>query len=144
MRVFALLDRVAAIVGGVHQLARQARRHRVLAARTRGRDQPADGERLRPLRPNLDGNLIGRTADAPAADLDARLDVVQRVVQALNGVLLGLRPGRVERAIKDSLPDGRLVVYNTDVHQFSKTNNADIGEGQVSTLILAVCSYRVW
>src|SRR3546814_4753839 len=81
VRVLALLHRVAAIVRCIEQLARKARRHRVLAARTGGGDQPADGERLGTLRAHLDRNLIGSTADAAAADLDARLDVVERVVE---------------------------------------------------------------
>ena len=49
---------------GVHQLARQARRHGLFRARARARDQPADGERLGALGADLDGDLIGRAADA--------------------------------------------------------------------------------
>src|SRR5471030_1644464 len=40
--VFALLDGAAAIVGGVHQFARQAARHGGLVATARGGDQPAN------------------------------------------------------------------------------------------------------
>src|SRR3546814_4335424 len=88
VRVFALLDRVAAGVRRIEQLTRQAPRHRVLAARPRGRDQPADRQRLRALGAHLDRHLIGRTTDAAAADLDARLDVVERFVEHAQRILL--------------------------------------------------------
>src|SRR5580692_11885326 len=45
VRVFALLHRVAAIVGGVHEFARQTAGHVLLAAAARGRDDPADRQR---------------------------------------------------------------------------------------------------
>src|SRR5690606_6775111 len=54
VRVLALLDRVAAVVGGVHQLAREARGHGRLRTPAGGGDQPADGERLGALRTDLD------------------------------------------------------------------------------------------
>ena len=71
VRVFALLDGVATVVGGVHQFTRKARSHRVLAAIARRCDQPADRERLRTLGAHFDGHLIGRTTNAAAAHFDA-------------------------------------------------------------------------
>src|SRR5215210_1272550 len=41
VRVLTLLDGVAAVLRGVHQLARQAARHGLLRPRAGGRDQPA-------------------------------------------------------------------------------------------------------
>ena len=46
VRVFALLHRIAAVLRGVHQLARQAGRHGLFRPRTRRRDEPANGQRL--------------------------------------------------------------------------------------------------
>src|SRR3546814_15978662 len=89
--VFALLDRVAAVGRRIEQLTRQAPRHRVLAARPRGRDQPADRQRLRALGAHLDRHLIGRTTDAAAADLDARLDAVARFADHSPRIHLRLR-----------------------------------------------------
>jgi len=64
MRVFTLLDRAATIVGRVEQLRPDSRRrHGVLGAVARRRDQPADRQRLRTLGTNLDRHLIGRTTD---------------------------------------------------------------------------------
>ena len=40
-------------------------------------------------RAHLDRDLIGRTTDAAAADLDLRLHVVQRIVEQLDRIGLG-------------------------------------------------------
>src|SRR3546814_7783211 len=70
MRVFALLDGVAAIIGCIHQLTRKTGGHGILRAVARSAYQPADGKRLGAVRADLDRHLIGRTTDAAAADLD--------------------------------------------------------------------------
>src|SRR5690606_40023936 len=88
MRVLALLDRIAAIARSVEQLAGQPRGHRLLAARAGGGDQPADGERLGALGAHLDRHLVGRAADAAGADLDARLHIVERVMEDGERILL--------------------------------------------------------
>src|SRR5690606_24719115 len=67
VRVFAFLDRVAAVVGGVHQLGREARGHGRLGTAAGGGDQPAHGERLGALGTNLDRHLVGGTADPARA-----------------------------------------------------------------------------
>ena len=58
MRVFALLDGVSPVVGGIEQLGREPLRHRLFVALARGRDDPADAERL----------PAGRCAPRPAPD----------------------------------------------------------------------------
>src|SRR3546814_11255541 len=69
MRVFALLDGVAAIIGCIHQLTRKTGGHGILRAVARSAYQPADGKRLGAVRADLDRHLIGRTTDAAAAAL---------------------------------------------------------------------------
>src|SRR5258708_15814688 len=59
VRVFPLLDGIAAAVRRIHDLARQLVLHRLLSTRVSVRDQPADGQRRWPSRASLDGNLIG-------------------------------------------------------------------------------------
>src|SRR5690606_4402767 len=81
VRVLALLHGLTAAVERIHELARQALLHGVLAALAGAVDQPADGERLLALRPDLDGNLIGGTANAARAHLDGGTDIVQRRVE---------------------------------------------------------------
>ena len=90
VRVFALLDRGAAVVGGIQELARQPLGHGVLGARARQSIEPADRQRLRRAGADLDRNLIGRAADAARPHLDGGLHVVERVVEDLDRVLPGL------------------------------------------------------
>jgi hypothetical protein len=75
VRVFALLDGVAAVVGGVQQLARQTL---AMVFRCGARGRSASGWRApAALGANFDRNLIGGAADAARADFDRRRDVVR-------------------------------------------------------------------
>ena len=127
VRVFALLHGVAAVVGRIEQFARQAGRHGVLAATAGRRDQPADRQRLGALRTNLDRHLIGRTTDAAAADLNARLDVVQRIMEHAQRVALGARLDRVECGIDDALGDGLLAVQHHRIHELGQNLITKLG-----------------
>src|SRR5271154_5035531 len=75
--VFALLDGAAAIVGGVHQFARQAALHGGFVAAARGGDQPADGQGARTVAAHFDRHLVGGTTDAARADFERRRDIAQ-------------------------------------------------------------------
>src|SRR5690349_24153322 len=79
--VFTLLDRRAAIVGGIHEFAGQAIDHGGLVAVAGSRDQPADSERLTALRADVDRHLVGGAADAAGANLDMRRDIVERLLE---------------------------------------------------------------
>ncbi len=126
MRVFALLHGIAAVVRGVHQLGRQTGVHRVLRTATGGGDQPADRERLGALRTNLDRNLVGRTADAAAADLDARLHVGKRIVEHLDRIALGARFDHVESGIDDAFGDGLLAVQHDRIHELGENDITEL------------------
>src|SRR3954453_11375643 len=69
VRVLAALDRGAEAVGGVEDLVHEALGHRLLAAGQRVGHQPAQRQGHRAGAAHLDGDLVGRTADATAADL---------------------------------------------------------------------------
>src|SRR3546814_15392276 len=58
MRVFPLLDRIAAIVRCIKQFTRQPSRHSGFTTRARGGDAPTNSQRLRAVRPPLNRNLI--------------------------------------------------------------------------------------
>jgi hypothetical protein len=87
VRVFALLDGVATVVGGVHQLGREALDHGAVVAATGSGDQPADRESLAALGANLDGDLVGRAADAAGADLDRGATFSSAVLKTASGSL---------------------------------------------------------
>src|SRR4051794_34941918 len=72
--VLAALDRGTQTVAGVQQLVHEALGHRLLAAGAAVLDQPAQAQRGAARGADLDRDLVGRTADAAAADLEGRLD----------------------------------------------------------------------
>src|SRR4051812_29910861 len=86
--VLALLDRVAAILGGVDDLVGEAVHHGLLVAVARVLDQPAHAERERAIRADIDRDLVRGATDAAALDLDAWPDVGQRAVPDLQRVVL--------------------------------------------------------
>src|SRR5947209_15718046 len=75
VRVLAALDRRAQTVARVEQLVHQALGHRLLPTGPAVLDQPAQAERGAPGGADLDRDLVGRTTDAAAADLEGRLAV---------------------------------------------------------------------
>src|SRR5712691_13036106 len=119
VRVLALLDGVSPVVRRVEQLGREPLRHRLLVAVARGRDQPAYAERLAPRRADLDRHLIGGAADAARTHLDRRHDVVERLLEHAERVLLGLALDDVERAVDDVLRHRLLAGVHDRVHELA-------------------------
>src|SRR5262245_2379690 len=117
MRVLALLDRVTPAVGGVEQLGREPLRHRLFVALARGRDDPPDAERLPARRAHFDRHLIGGAADAPRAYLDRRHDVVERLLEDRDRVLLGLALDDLERAVDDAFGHRLLAGAHDRIHE---------------------------
>src|SRR6266536_4497380 len=76
--VLLALDRRAGAVGGVQQLAGQAVGHGLLAPVPRELHQPAQRQRGGARLAHLDGHLVGGAADAAAARLQHRPDVLDR------------------------------------------------------------------
>src|SRR3546814_4720762 len=98
-----------ALVTGVQTCAlpiSSAGGHGILRAVARSAYQPADGKRLGAVRADLDRHLIGRTTDAAAADLDARLNIVERLVEHLDRLALGAGFDGIPSAIDDVLGNG--------------------------------------
>src|SRR3954471_19239175 len=140
VRVLALLDRVAAIAGGVEQLARQAAGHGLLRAAARRRDQPANRQRLGALGAHLDRDLIGRAADPARAYLDAGLHIVERVVKDSERLLLGASLNRLESAVDDPLGDGLLAVEHDVVHELRQHDVAELRVRQDFALLWAAAA----
>src|SRR5262245_65850086 len=82
MRVLLLLDRAAATVGGVEQLAGELGDHRLLGPRARVLHQPAHGARGPGRRPHLDRGLVGGAAGAAGPDHDHRARRVRGALRA--------------------------------------------------------------
>src|ERR1051325_66926 len=108
MRVLFLLDRVAAIVRRIEQLAREPVNHRLLAAPACVLHYPADGQRSTPLLVYLNRNLVGGTADAARLDFDRGPDILDRALENLERLFAGLITDARQRVIEDSLGCGLL------------------------------------
>src|SRR3712207_1311521 len=81
--VLAALDRGSQTVARVEQLVHEALGHRLLATGPAVLDQPTQAEGGAARGADLDRDLVGRTTDAAAADLEGRLDVVQRALEQI-------------------------------------------------------------
>src|SRR6478735_8543651 len=143
VRVFALLHGIAAVLRRVHEFARKASRHRLLRARASRRDQPADGERLSALGTDLDRHLIGRTADAAAADLDARLHIVERIVEHTNRFTLQAGFDGFEGAVDDAFRNRLLTVQHDAVHELGQDDIPELWIGEDFALLWATTT-RHW
>src|SRR3954451_17603331 len=88
--VLAALDCRSETVARIEQLVHQALGHRLLPARAAVLDQPAQAQGGAARGAHLDRHLVGRTTDAAAADLEGRLDVVQRTLERDDRVGVGL------------------------------------------------------
>src|SRR5262249_37281485 len=131
------LHRVAAVLRSVHQLARKAGRHGLLGTGACRRNQPADRKRLGALRADLDRDLVGRTADAAAADLDARLHIVECVVEDANRLTLEAGFDIVESAINDTFGDRLLTVEHDRIHELREDDIPELRIGKDFALLWA-------
>src|SRR5690625_242361 len=87
--VFLLLDCTTTTLRGIEQLTGDALDGGALGAGVRRGYEPAQRERLRTARPDLDRDLIGGTTDAAAAHLDAGAHVVESLAEDLQRLLAG-------------------------------------------------------
>src|SRR5689334_1587320 len=143
VRVLTLLHCVAAVLRSVHQLARKAGRHRLLRTGASRRDQPTDSERLSALRTNLDRHLVGRATDATAADFDARLHIVERVMKDADRFALHAGFDIVESAVDDAFGDGFLTVEHDAVHELGEDDIPELRIGKDFALLWATTT-RHW
>ena len=120
VRVFALLDGAAAQVRGIEQLVGELLLHRLaVAARARVADQPADAQRQAAVRVHFDRHLVVRAADAPRLHLEARLHVVERLLEDLQRVVAGALLDDVEALVEDALRGAALAVAHDGVDELA-------------------------
>src|SRR5438105_11166273 len=111
MDVLALLDRAAAQVRRVEQLVGQLLLHRLaVAARRRVADDPADAEREPAVWVHFDRHLVVAAADAARLHLEARLDVVDRLLEDLERIVARLLFDDVEALVEDPRGGAALAV----------------------------------
>src|SRR3954451_16496174 len=109
--VFALVR--AALLGlRVHQLVGQPLRHRLLPALAGGQGAPADRERARAARRDLDGHLVGGATDAAGADLQLRRGDLGRLLDVLDRVTPRALGDDRQGVVDDPLGRGLLAVQH--------------------------------
>src|SRR4051795_8310261 len=94
--------------GGGGGGGRPPRGHRLLAPLAGEAHEPADGEGAGAARGHLDGDLVGRTADAAGADLENRRQRLDRLLERLHRVLARALTEDRQRVVHDAL-GGRLL-----------------------------------
>ena len=117
MRLFLFLDGTAGIVHGIHDFSGKALSHRLFAAGSGIRCNPAQTERHTSFRLHVHRNLIGRTADTSCLDLSHRHDVVHGCSEALKRILAQLFFHDLKCVIHDFLRHALLAVIHDVVHQ---------------------------
>src|ERR1044071_3324932 len=100
VRVFFLLDRIAAIVRRIKKLSGEAVNHGLFTTTARVLDNPADGQRAPALLMNFNRHLIGRTANAPRFNFDRRPHVFNRFLENLERLVPGLFPDLGQGTVK--------------------------------------------
>src|SRR5204862_6759077 len=119
-RVFAFLHRATAKIGGIEQLVGQLLLHRLpVAPRGRIADDPADAEREAPVRIHFDRDLIVGAADAARLHFEARLDVVDRLLEDLQRIVAGLLLDDVEALVDDPLGGAALAAVHDAVDELA-------------------------
>src|SRR5260370_41149015 len=106
--VLAPLHAGAEAVARVEQLVHEPLSHRLFPAVPGVGDDPAQRERGAPGGADLHRHLVGSAADAAAADLQRRLDVVQGALEGDHRVVARLLPASLERSVHDVLSERAL------------------------------------
>src|SRR6185437_5028999 len=121
--VLALTYRGAAVLGGVHQLVCQAKRHGLLGAIAGRLDDPAHGQCLATRGANFNRYLVSGATDTARLHFHHRLHVVERRGQHLDrlaSLLAGLLRDAIERTVDDALRGGLLAVLHHHVHELGE------------------------
>src|SRR4029453_3121173 len=94
VRVFLLINGVAAVVRSIKDFPRQTVGHCLLAASARVRDDPTNSQRATSFLMNFNWYLICRAADASRLHFYGRLNVVDCALKNLKWLFPGLTPER--------------------------------------------------
>src|SRR5690606_29011644 len=103
-----------------------------------GRDQPAHGERLGPIRAHLDRHLIGGATYTAGAHLHFGADIVQRFMERPQRIISTARCDLVEGAIDDAFGDRLLPVQHEVVHEFAENDITELRVRQDLSLFSAM------
>src|SRR5690625_1880474 len=123
--VLATLDCGTEAVAGVEDLIHESFGHRLLTTLTGIAHQPPQSQSGRTSRADIDGHLVGGTADAAGPDLESRPDVVESLLQVDDGIVAVLLAGAFERTVDDPLGGRALAVEQDLVDQLRHERRAE-------------------
>ena len=106
VRIVAFLDRIALVLERVRQFQRQRLAHRHALAAFGVVNDPAERQAHLAVAADFDRHLIGRAADAAALHFQVRLDILQRLLEDRQGILLRQLLELRQRAVHDALRRG--------------------------------------
>src|SRR6187399_1480966 len=119
VRVFALLDGAAAEVRRVQKFHRELFLHRLAVAALGGvADDPANGQREAAGRIHFHRYLVVRAAHAPRLHFETRLDVLNRLLEDLERIVLALLFHDLERLVHDAFGRGALAAAHDGADEF--------------------------
>src|SRR6187402_3135457 len=120
VRVLTLLHRATAQVRRVEQLVGELLLHGLAVAAGVGiAHQPPDAEREAAVRMHFDRHLIVGAADAARLHFEARLHVVERLLEHLQRVVAGALLDDVEALVEDALRSAALAVAHDGVDELA-------------------------
>src|SRR5580698_4822835 len=117
VNIFLLLHRGATAVGCIEELSGQLLDHALFPASAAVGHEPADGERGAALGENFNRNLIVRSADAPAFNLEKRLAVLDCLLEELESFVAALLLKVGHGGIEDALSGRLLAAPHHGVHK---------------------------
>src|SRR5580765_3394870 len=118
VNVFAFLDGAAAQIRRVEKFVGELLLHRLaVAAFARLADEPANAQGQTAVRIHFDRHLIVAAADATRLHFQARLDVVDRLLENLQRIVAGLFLDDVEALVDDALRRAALAAAHDAVDE---------------------------
>src|SRR5579863_3111946 len=103
VHVFLLLDRSAAIIGGIQQLVSQLVYHALLAAAAAVGQDPANRQRGAAVGIDLDRDLVVGAADAAGLHFQHRLGVLDGLLEQLDSLVAALLLKLLHCVVEDGL-----------------------------------------
>ena len=124
--VFTLLNGATTVVCCVEQFARQTVNHGRFIALARSSDQPANCQRLTALGTYVNRNLLRCTTHAARTNFYVRSNILQRLMENLQGLLLRLSLDCIERTVDDGFGNRLLAMQHDGIHELRDNQIAEL------------------
>jgi hypothetical protein len=110
MSVFTFLDGVTTVIRCIKELCSKALFHGFFATAAGKAHNPADCQSIAALGTNLDGNLVGRTANSTRFDFDSRANIFNSLLENLDRLIPGTLLDNIKSAVNNMFSSALLTV----------------------------------